>query len=146
MKTKFFALAAGMMAATALASVPAQADVKIGLIGGVSGPIAAMAPAMIDAAQLAVQQVNEQGGIGDGEKLVGVVGDSACNPQNGTDAATKAVNIEGVIGTAAAAAYVQDIGYDTIRSHEEELVRYAKESLNSLDGVTLLGPRSCFCV
>mgnify|MGYP001797739758 CR=1 FL=1 len=65
MKTKFLALAAGMMAATALASVPAQADVKIGLIGGVSGPIAAMAPAMIDAAQLAGQPVNEQGGIGE---------------------------------------------------------------------------------
>ncbi|MBV6651539.1 MAG: ABC transporter substrate-binding protein, partial [Hoeflea sp.] len=98
MKTKFLALAAGLMAATALASAPAQADVKIGLIGGVSGPIAAMAPAMLDAAQLAVQQVNEQGGIGDGETLVGVVGDSACNPQGGTDAATKAVNIEGVVG------------------------------------------------
>ncbi|GAA0779495.1 amino acid ABC transporter substrate-binding protein [Roseibium denhamense] len=98
MKTKFLALAAGLMAATALASAPAQADVKIGLVGGVSGPIAAMAPAMIDAAQLAVQQVNEQGGIGDGETLSGVVGDSACNPQNGTDAATKAVNIEGVVG------------------------------------------------
>lgn len=98
MKTKILALAAGLMTATALASVPAHADVKIGLLGGVSGPIAAMAPAMIDAAQLAVQQVNEQGGIGDGEKLVGVVGDSACNPQNGTDAATKAVNIEGVVG------------------------------------------------
>ena len=98
MKTKILALAAGLMTATALASVPAKADVKIGLLGGISGPIAAMAPAMIDAAQLAFQQVNEQGGIGDGEKLVGVVGDSACNPQNGTDAATKAVNIEGVIG------------------------------------------------
>ena len=91
MKTKILALATGLMTATALASVPAKADVKIGLLGGISGPIAAMAPAMIDAAQLAFQQVNEQGGIGDGEKLVGVVGDSACNPQNGTDAATKAV-------------------------------------------------------
>jgi branched-chain amino acid transport system substrate-binding protein len=98
MKTKLLTLAAGLMTATALATVPAKADVKIGLIGGVSGPIAAMAPAMIDAAQLAVQQVNEQGGIGNGEKLVGVVGDSACNPQGGTDAATKAVNIEGVAG------------------------------------------------
>ncbi len=98
MKTKLMTLAAGLMAATALATAPAQADVKIGLIGGVSGPIAAMAPAMIDAAQLAVQQVNDQGGIGSGEKLVGVVGDSACNPQGGTDAATKAVNIESVAG------------------------------------------------
>ncbi|MEO9526725.1 ABC transporter substrate-binding protein [Roseibium sp.] len=98
MKTKILALTAGLMTATALASAPALADVKIGLLGGVSGPIAAMAPAMIDSAQLAVQQVNEQGGIGADEKLVGVVGDSACNPQNGTDAATKAVNIEGVVG------------------------------------------------
>ena len=96
MKTKFLALAAGFLTATALASAPAKADVKIGLIGGVSGPIAAMAPAMIDSAQLAISQVNEQGGILAGEKLVGVVGDSACNPQGGTDAATKAVNIEGV--------------------------------------------------
>ncbi len=96
MKSKFLALAGGLLAATALAGAPAKADVKIGLIGGVSGPIAAMAPSMIDAAQLAFQQVNEQGGVLDGEKIVGVVGDSACNPQGGTDAATKAVNIEGV--------------------------------------------------
>lgn len=96
MKSKFIAIAGGLLAATALAGAPAKADVKIGLIGGVSGPIAAMAPSMISAAQLAFQQVNEQGGILDGEKLVGVVGDSACNPQGGTDAATKAVNIEGV--------------------------------------------------
>ncbi|MFD1696178.1 ABC transporter substrate-binding protein [Roseibium aestuarii] len=97
MKTKALALVGGLMAATALAAAPAKADVKIGLLGGVSGPIAAMAPAMIDAAQLAFAQVNEQGGILAGEKLVGVVGDSACSPQGGTDAATKAVNIEGVV-------------------------------------------------
>ncbi|WP_417666366.1 ABC transporter substrate-binding protein [Roseibium sp.] len=96
MKSKFLAIAGGLLAATALTAAPAKADVKIGLLGGVSGPIAAMAPAMIDAAQLAFQQVNEQGGVLAGEKIVGVVGDSACNPQGGTDAATKAVNIEGV--------------------------------------------------
>lgn len=97
MKSKVLAITAGLLAATALAGAPAKAaDVKIGLIGGISGPIAAMAPAMIDAAQLAFQQVNEQGGILDGQKIVGAVGDSACNPQGGTDAATKAVNIEGV--------------------------------------------------
>ena len=97
-ETKLLTLAAGLLTATALATVPAKADVKIGLIGGVTGPIAAMAPAMMDAAKLAIAQVNEQGGIGAGETLVGVLGDSACNPQNGTDAATKAVNIDGVVG------------------------------------------------
>ncbi|MCT8999532.1 ABC transporter substrate-binding protein [Chelativorans intermedius] len=96
MKKVHLAFAATLLGATAMAA-PAHADVKIGLLAGVSGPIAPMAPPMIDAAQLAVQQVNEQGGILDGQKLVTVVGDSACNPQNATDAATKAVNIEGVI-------------------------------------------------
>jgi branched-chain amino acid transport system substrate-binding protein len=96
MKSKIFAIAGGFLAATALAGTSAQADVKIGLLGGVSGPIAAMAPPMISGAELAIKQVNDQGGILKGEKLVGVVGDSACNPQGGTDAATKAVNIEGV--------------------------------------------------
>ncbi|MBO0344125.1 ABC transporter substrate-binding protein [Roseibium limicola] len=96
MNSKALALVGGLMAATALAAAPAKADVKIGLLGGVSGPIAAMAPSMVEAAQLAISQVNAQGGILDGEQLVGVVGDSACNPQGGTDAATKAVNIEGV--------------------------------------------------
>ncbi|MXN66277.1 ABC transporter substrate-binding protein [Stappia sp. GBMRC 2046] len=96
MKNIRLALAGALLGATAMAA-PAHADVKIGLLGGVSGPIAAMAPAMIDAAQLAVQQVNDQGGILKGEKLIPVVGDSACNPQNATDAATKAVNIEGVV-------------------------------------------------
>ncbi|ADZ71998.1 ABC transporter substrate-binding protein [Polymorphum gilvum] len=96
MKTKLLALAGALLATTALAGAPAKADVKIGLLGGISGPIAAMAPAMIDAAQLAISQVNEQGGLMGGEKLVAVIGDSACNPQNGTDAATKAVNVDGV--------------------------------------------------
>lgn len=96
MRTFRIAAAAALLGATALAA-PAHADVKIGLLGGVSGPIAAMAPAMIDSANLAIKQVNEAGGILDGQQLVGVVGDSACNPQNATDAATKAVNIEGVV-------------------------------------------------
>ncbi|MBA5778294.1 ABC transporter substrate-binding protein [Stappia sp. F7233] len=95
MRKSSLAFVGVLLGATALAH-PASADVKIGLLGGVSGPIAAMAPAMIDAAQLAIQQVNEQGGLLAGENLVGVVGDSGCNPQNATDAATKAVNIEGI--------------------------------------------------
>ena len=96
MRTFRIAAVAALLGATALAA-PAHADVKVGLLGGVSGPIAAMAPAMIDSANLAIKQVNDAGGILDGQQLVGVVGDSACNPQNATDAATKAVNIEGVV-------------------------------------------------
>lgn len=94
------AFAAAFVGAAALTALASAEEVKIGLIGGVSGPIAAMAPAMIDSKQLAVSQVNEGGGILDGATLVGVIGDSACNPQGGGDAATKAVNVEGVIAMA----------------------------------------------
>ncbi len=95
---KKIALAAGLFSATALASNAVQAEVKVGLLGGISGPIAAMAPPMLDSAKLAIQQVNEQGGILGGQTLEAVVGDSACNPQNGVDSATKLVNIEQVAG------------------------------------------------
>src|SRR3546814_18508824 len=71
-------------------------DVKIGIVGGISGPIAALAPPMIQASKMAVEHVNAQGGILDGRKLVAVVGDSACSQQGGTDAAAKAVNVEHV--------------------------------------------------
>lgn len=91
-------------AAAALIAAPmAQADdVKFGLIGGVTGPIAAMAPAIIDAGRLALTHVNDQGGLLGGDKAVAVIGDAGCNPQNGGDAATKAVNVEGVVGIAGA--------------------------------------------
>ncbi|NBN64608.1 ABC transporter substrate-binding protein [Microvirga tunisiensis] len=98
MNKKVLALAGSLLAATTLAGTSAQADVKIGLLGGITGPIAAMAPAMLLSAEMAITEVNAQGGIGKGEKLVQVTGDDACNPQNGTDAATKAVNIDGVVG------------------------------------------------
>ncbi|HRD33771.1 MAG TPA: ABC transporter substrate-binding protein [Rhodocyclaceae bacterium] len=92
-------LIGSILGATLLAATPAQAqNVKIGLLGGITGPIAAMAPPMLAASQLAVAHVNEQGGIGNGGKLEVVVGDCGCNPQNATDAATKAVNIDRVIG------------------------------------------------
>ena len=124
--TKFSAaLAAVLLGATALAA-PAKADVKIGLVGGVSGPIAAMAPAMIDAANLAIKQVNDNGGILDGEKLVASVGDSACNPQNGTDAATKAVNIENVVAI--------------VGPHCSGAVLAAANSVTIPAGVTIVSP------
>lgn len=90
-------LAAAVALAGTTFTAPAMADVTVGLLGGLTGPIAGMAPAMIDAMKLAVNQVNEQGGVAGG-KINAIVGDSACNPQNATDAATKAVNVSRAIG------------------------------------------------
>ena len=95
MKRTAFVTLAGLLAGTAVFPA-AAADVKIGLLGGITGAIAAMAPPMIAAAKLAIAQVNDNGGV-TGGKLVATVGDSGCNPQTATDAATKLVNIETVI-------------------------------------------------
>src|SRR3546814_19663135 len=88
---------ASLFAATALAGSALAQEVKIGLVGGISGPIAALAPPMIQASKLAVEHVNAQGGLLGGKKLVAVVGDSACSQQGGTDAAAKVVNVAQVI-------------------------------------------------
>ena len=96
-KTLGTALAASLVAATAFGGTALAEDVKIGVVGGISGPIAALAPPMIDASKLAVAHVNEQGGLLGGNNLVAVIGDSSCSQQGGTDAANKAVNVEGVV-------------------------------------------------
>ena len=98
MKKRTVAAVVGAMLGAAVVAAPAHAqDVKIGLMAAISGPIAALAPPMAAASKLAVAHVNEQGGILKGGKLEAVLGDSACNPQNATDAATKAVNIDRVL-------------------------------------------------
>ncbi|THF62807.1 amino acid ABC transporter substrate-binding protein [Pseudothauera nasutitermitis] len=98
MNKKTIATLVGSLLGAAVLAAPAHAqNVKIGLLAGISGPIAAMAPGMLDASRLAIAQVNEQGGILNNGKLEFTIGDSACNPQNATDAATKAVNIDRVV-------------------------------------------------
>lgn len=83
--------------AAALAQPAVAQDARIGLLFGISGAISAMSPTMVEAARLAIEQVNAQGGILGGRTLVPVLGDSGCNPQNATDAASKAVNIDRVL-------------------------------------------------
>ena len=98
MKKRTVAAVVGAMLGAAVVAAPAHAqDVKLGLMAAISGPIAALAPPMAAASKLAVAHVNEQGGILKGGKLEAVLGDSACDPQNATDAATKAVNIDRVL-------------------------------------------------
>lgn len=71
-------LLAGVAAAGLLAVAPAASaqDVKIGALFGVTGPIANFIPPILDAAQLAVDDVNANGGILDGQELRLAVGDT----------------------------------------------------------------------
>ncbi|MXQ13713.1 ABC transporter substrate-binding protein [Microvirga makkahensis] len=99
MKLKSLGLAAWLLGTCALAT-PALAQVNIGLLAGITGGAAAMAPEIIKSYEFAVKQVNDQGGILNGQKLVGNVADSGCKPQVAADAATKLVNVSRVIGIA----------------------------------------------
>jgi branched-chain amino acid transport system substrate-binding protein len=79
------------------AAVPALAeDVRLGILGDLTGPIESLAPPIVAGAQLAFDHVNAQGGILGGGKIVSVTGDSACDPSVAGPAADKLVNTDQV--------------------------------------------------
>lgn len=86
------------VAATTLGlAAPALAqEAKIGFLADVTGPIAGFAPGMVDAGNLAITHVNEQGGILDGQTLSSVLADSACDGGAAGPAADRLVNTENV--------------------------------------------------
>ena len=81
-------------AALAFASV-ASAQVKVGNPMAVTGPIPDLVAPMVDAVNLAVAHVNEQGGVL-GQEYVMVAADSGCDPAAAVDAVTKLVNVDQV--------------------------------------------------
>ncbi|PWV71782.1 ABC transporter substrate-binding protein [Halomonas sp. A11-A] len=90
-------LVAMAVAASALAMGAAQAEVKVGFLGGFTGPIETLTPPVYDAAQLAVQHVNEQGGILGGQTLAMPSADTTCaDASAASNAADRMVNTENV--------------------------------------------------
>ena len=88
---------AGALSAALLAAPQASAqDVKIGALFGVTGGLANYIPPIRAAAQLAIDEVNAEGGILGGQKLRLVVGDTQSAAQGAVDAATKLVNVDNV--------------------------------------------------
>ncbi len=49
-------------------------------------------------------------------------------------------NIAGAVGAGAAADFMEAVGYDAIRSHETELMKYALERLHEVPELTVFGP------
>ncbi|RON81890.1 branched-chain amino acid ABC transporter substrate-binding protein [Pseudomonas fluorescens] len=95
-KKGFLALAI----ATALGvSTFAQADVKIGVAGPMTGANAAFGEQYMKGAQAAADAVNAAGGV-NGEKIVLVKGDDACEPKQAVTVAKDLVNqkVAGVVG------------------------------------------------
>jgi branched-chain amino acid transport system substrate-binding protein len=80
-------------AISALAAAPAfAADVKLGFIGGFTGPIESLTPPIFNGAKLAVQNINDQGGILGGGKLTIESADGACDSTAAANAADKLIN------------------------------------------------------
>jgi len=84
--------------ALALLTGAAQAgEVKIGSAGGVTGPIAELVAAIMKGRQLAVDHINSNGGVLQGDMVKLVIADSACDPKAAVDAGNKLVNVEQVV-------------------------------------------------
>jgi hypothetical protein len=85
-------------AALALTAGAAQAaDINVGSVAGVTGPIAELVAPIVAGRNLAAQHVNDQGGLLDGDTSNLILADSQCDPKAGVDAATKVVNVEQVV-------------------------------------------------
>jgi branched-chain amino acid transport system substrate-binding protein len=72
----------------ALAAAPANAQIKIGVAGPVTGEYANFGKQMTDGATLAVADINAKGGVL-GQQLVLETGDDACDPKQAVSVANK---------------------------------------------------------
>lgn len=88
-------------AATALCATGAyaQEEIKIGIILGYTGPIESLVAEMGPAAEMAVAEVNEAGGILDGAEVTAITADSTCiDAAAATAAAERLITSDGVKG------------------------------------------------
>ncbi|HBD23187.1 MAG TPA: branched-chain amino acid ABC transporter substrate-binding protein, partial [Oceanospirillaceae bacterium] len=75
----------------------AQADIKVGVILGFTGPIESLTPVMADAAELAFAEASNSGKLLGGETITSVRADSTCvDAAAATAAAERLVNADGV--------------------------------------------------
>jgi cysteine desulfurase/selenocysteine lyase len=80
--------------------------------------------------------------LGGGEMIETVTmnGSTYAEPPHKFEAGTPM--IAEAVGLAAAITYLDDIGLDNVKAHEKELVSYALPALESVAGLTILGPRT----
>ncbi|WP_426446372.1 branched-chain amino acid ABC transporter substrate-binding protein [Siccibacter colletis] len=98
MKMKGKALLAGCIA-LAMSHAAMAADIKVAVVGAMSGPVAQYGDQEFTGAEQAIADINAKGGI-KGDKLVAVKYDDACDPKQAVAVANKVINdgIRYVIG------------------------------------------------
>ena len=86
-----------LLAVAALAAVAAARgqDIKIGVAGPITGPLAFLGQHMKWAGELATDEISQQGGVL-GRKLVFLMQDSACRPADGVASAEKLLSQDSV--------------------------------------------------
>ncbi len=90
---KFFVLA---IATAALAAAPARAeDIKVAVVGPITGQYATFGEQMRRGAEMAVNDINAKGGVM-GRMLKLMIGDDACDPKQAVSVANRMVN-DGVL-------------------------------------------------
>ena len=95
MKKTMIAAAAAALALNG--AIATAGEVKVGSAAAVTGPIAELVVAIVNARNLAATHVNEQGGLLGGDTYTLVPGDSQCDPKAAVDAGAKLVNVEQVV-------------------------------------------------
>lgn len=92
------ALLAGCIA-LAMSHAALAADIKVAIVGAMSGPVAQYGDQQFTGAEQAIADINANGGI-KGDKLVAVKYDDACDPKQAVAVANKVINdgIKYVIG------------------------------------------------
>jgi branched-chain amino acid transport system substrate-binding protein len=78
--SKTFLVGAALCVAATLAATSARAEVKIALVGPITGQYAIFGDQMKRGAEYMVAQLNKNGGI-NGDKVVLEIGDDACDPR-----------------------------------------------------------------
>ena len=98
--TKVFSLLSAVALAAAFSTGAFAGDpIKIGVAGAHTGDLASYGQPTVNAAELVVKKLNEQGGI-NGSKIELLVEDDVCKPEVATNTATKLVSdgVNAVIG------------------------------------------------
>jgi branched-chain amino acid transport system substrate-binding protein len=95
---KFLKFGASVLIAGA-ASFASAETIKIGLAGPVTGPVAQYGDMQMIGSKMAIEKINEAGGV-NGNMLEGVVYDDACDPKQAVAVANKIVNdgVQFVVG------------------------------------------------
>ncbi len=94
-----YVLAAGVALGSLALPFNAMAqEIKIGFLGGFTGPIESLMPPIANGAKLAISQVNAAGGVLGGKTIEVVTADTTCvDATKASDAADRLVNVEKVV-------------------------------------------------